>query len=177
MQQYVAFLRGINLGPVNKISMPALREVAEGLGWSEVSTYINSGNLIFRAAVSAAETETALAAALEQRFGKKIDVTVRTPERLRAILADNPYPDGDPSQVTIAFLTAAPPADAEARIGAYAVAEEPFTLADREIYVHYGRGLGRSKLAERFSAIVEVSSTVRNINTVSKVLARCAAAG
>ncbi len=174
MQQYVAFLRGINLGPVNKISMPALRELAEGLGWTEVSTYINSGNLVFSTADAPDSAERALAAALNDRFGKRIDVTVRTPARLRALLADNPYPDGDPSRVTLAFLTAPPPADVATRIAAYATPEEPFTVAEREIWVHYGRGLGTSKLAERFSAIVGVSATVRNLNTVTKLLARCA---
>jgi len=170
---YVAFLRGVNLGPTNKISMPKLREMAEELGYTDVATYINSGNLIFASPKKAAALEREIAAAISQRFGTSNDVAVRTPARLRQILADNPYPDGSPSQVTVAFLTKAAPAEAKEKVAAAATEAEPFTFAGSEVYVHYSNGIGKSKLAERFSSIIGVSSTVRNLNTVTKVLAMC----
>ena len=170
---YVAFLRGINLGPTNKISMPELREMATGLGYAGVATYINSGNLIFSSPKKAAALERELSAAISKRFGTRTDVAVRTPAQLRKILADNPYPDGSPSQVTIAFLTKAAPAGAREKVAAIATEAEPFTFAGSEVYVHYSNGQGRSKLAEKFSAVIGVSSTVRNVNTVTKVLDLC----
>jgi uncharacterized protein (DUF1697 family) len=136
-----------------------------------VATYINSGNLIFSSPKRAASLEKELTAAIKERFGTDTDVAVRTPAQLRKILADNPYPDGSPSQVTVAFLTKAAPAEAKEKVAAMATAAEPFTFAGSEVYVHYSNGLGKSKLAERFSSVIGVSSTVRNINTVSKVLA------
>lgn len=57
MATYVAFLRGVNLGPNNKISMPALRGMAEDLGYTNVATYINSGNLIVTTPKKAATVE------------------------------------------------------------------------------------------------------------------------
>jgi uncharacterized protein (DUF1697 family) len=171
--RYVAFLRGINLGSTNKISMPALRELTESLGYTDVMTYINSGNLIMTSADSAAKIEQRLAAAINEEFGLTVDVAVRTPAQLATIVAENPYPDGDPSQVTIAFLTKAAGPDAKAKVAAVAADHEPFTFSGQEVYVHYSRGLGKSKLAREFSAIVGVSATVRNLRTITKVLELC----
>ena len=98
---------------------------------------------------------------------------MRTPAQLKKLLADNPYPDGNPSQVTIAFLTKAAPATGKDKVAAIATDAEPFTFAGQDVYVHYSNGLGNSKLAEKFSAIIGVSSTVRNINTVTKIVALC----
>jgi uncharacterized protein (DUF1697 family) len=170
---YVAFLRGVNLGPNNKISMPALRAMADDLGYTDVATYINSGNLIVSSAKKAPTLEREISKAIKDTFGRPIDVTVRTPVQLRKILAENPYPDGNPSQVTVAFLTKAPPADGKQKVAAVAKDYEPFTFAGQQVYVNYSQGIGRSKLAERFSDIIGVSSTVRNIRTVEKLLALC----
>ena len=169
MGTYVAFLRGINLGQTKKISMPELRTLAENLGYADVRTYINSGNLIFSSPKKAATLEEEIGAAIKATLGHSVDVAVRTPAQLSKILAANPYPEGNPSQVTVAFLTKAAPADAKERVSAVATENEPFTFAGSEVYVHYSDGIGKSKLAERFSAIIGVSSTVRNIRTVEKV--------
>ena len=170
---YVAFLRGVNLGPNNKISMPALRAMAEDLGYTDVATYINSGNLILSSPKKAATVERQISDAIKKTFGRPIDVTVRTPAQLKKILAENPYPDGNPSQVTVAFLTKSAPANAREKVAAVATDSEPFEFAGQEVYVNYSQGIGKSKLAEKFSAIIGVSSTVRNMRTVEKVLALC----
>jgi uncharacterized protein (DUF1697 family) len=170
---YVAFLRGVNLGPTNKISMPALRAMAEDLGYADVATYINSGNLILSSAKKADTVEREISKTIKDTFGRPIDVTVRTPAQLKKILAENPYPDGNPSQVTVAFLTKAPAKEAKDKVAAVAKDYEPFTIAGQQVYVNYSQGIGRSKLAEKFSDIIGVSSTVRNIRTVDKVLALC----
>ena len=169
MTRYVALLRGVNLGPTNKVPMPELRRTAEGLGYQSVATYINSGNLLFDAASDVNTVRAELEAAIRRDFGLAIEVMVRTADQLRDILAANPYPEGDPSRVTIAFLRAQAPADAAERLAAVAREHEPFTVAGTEIYVHYGKGLGTSKLAEQFSKIVGVSATVRNLRTVRKL--------
>jgi uncharacterized protein (DUF1697 family) len=173
MATYVAFLRGINLGPNNKISMAELRAMAEDLGFTHIATYINSGNLILSSTKKAATVEREISKGIKDTFGRQIDVTVRTPAQLRKILADNPYPDGNPSQVAVALLMNAPARDAKDRVAAIAADYEPFTFAGRQVYVNYSRGLGRSKLAEKFSGIVGVSSTVRNIRTIEKVVELC----
>ena len=153
--------------------MPALRTMAEGLGYTDVATYINSGNLIISSPKKTATVEQEISDAIKMTFGRPIDVTVRTSAQLKKILAENPYPDGNPSQVTVAFLTKPPADDAKDKVAAVAADHEPFTFAGQQVYVNYTQGLGRSKLAERFSAIIGVSSTIRTIRTVEKVLALC----
>ena len=169
MTVYAAFLRGINLGSVNKVSMPDLRTALTASGHPEVKTYINSGNVVLSSGRRAATVERELADLIQATFGLDIGVTVRTAPQLQAILAGNPFPDGDPSQVTVAFLAAEPGPAAPDRVRALATDHEPFVFAGREVYVHYARGLGKSRLAERFSATVGVSATVRTIRTVAKV--------
>ena len=173
MATYVALLRGVNLGANNKISMAELRTMVEDLGFTDVATYINSGNLIVSSTKKTATVEREISKGIKDTFGRQIDVTVRTPAQLKKILADNPYPDGNPSQVAVAFLMNAPAEDAKDRVAAVAADYEPFTFAARQVYVNYSRGLGRSKLAEKFSSIVGVSSTVRNIRTIEKVVELC----
>lgn len=167
---YAAFLRGINVGGKKKIPMAELRTMATELGYTDVATYINSGNLVFASAKKPATLEKELSTGLKSTFGHSVDVCVRSQVELKKILAANPYPDGDPSKVTVAFLTAAPPAGAADRIAGLAKDHEPFTIAGTVVYVHYANGLGRSELAEKFSKTVGVSATVRNIRTVEKVL-------
>jgi uncharacterized protein (DUF1697 family) len=170
MARYVALLRGVNLGPTKKISMPELRAMAAELGYADVVSYINSGNLILRTTKSAATVERELTAAIQDTFGHHVDVTVRTPDELARVLAENPYPDGNPSQVTVAFLTGPVAATAEQKVAALAVEGERYTFGEREIYVDYAHGIGNSKLAAKFSAAVGVSATVRNVRTVGKLL-------
>ena len=170
MARYAAFLRGINLGPTNKVSMPRLRELAEGLGYTDVTTYINSGNLILTATDPAVTIEQRLAKAITDELGLNVDVAVRTPARLATIVAENPFPYADPTYVTVAFLTKAAPADARRRVAEVATEKEPHVFSGQEVYVHYTDGQARSKLAARFPDIVGVSATVRNLRTVTKVL-------
>ncbi len=169
MTSYVAFLRGINLGPHNKISMPELRAAVTELGFGDVATYINSGNVVLTSGKKATTVESAIHSAIKDVFGLDVDVTVRTPARLKKVLSANPYPEGKPSQVTVAFLTGAARTDAKERVAALATEHEPFTFAGSEVYVHYADGIGNSKLAARFSAVIGVSCTVRNLATVAKV--------
>ena len=96
---------------------------------------------------------------------------MRTRAQLKRILAANPYPHGEPSLVTVAFLTRAAPASAQQRVAAVATEHEPYTFAGSEVYVNYTTGQARSKLAAGFSKIIGVSSTVRNIRTVGKLVA------
>ncbi len=108
--------------------------------------------------------------AISDTFGLTIDVMVRSDTQLKKVLDDNPYPDANPSQVTVAFLAKAPGPEAEKQVAAAAAEHEPFAFGDRCVYVNYSHGLANSKLAAQFSSIIEVSSTVRNIRTVAKLV-------
>ena len=170
MTRFVALLRGINVGTAKRVAMPALRELATRLGYTDVATHINSGNLVLTSDRTAATVRRELEQGIEETFGLHADVVVRTAAELAEVLAANPFPDGDPSQVTIAFLAGPPAADAADRIRALAADDEPFLVRDPEVYVHYGHGQADSRLAARFAGLLGVSATVRNLRTVTKVV-------
>jgi uncharacterized protein (DUF1697 family) len=172
MPTYVAFLRGVNLGPHRSVSMPRLAELGRELGYHDVWTWVNSGNLVLTTEKPPADVEREVADALEREHGTRIDVMVRTAEELRAVLASNPFPDGSPSQVTVAFLAGSPVEGAEQRLAEAATPAEPFRMDGRHVWVHYADGLARSRLAAGFSGVVGVSSTTRTLGTVTRIMAK-----
>lgn len=88
--RYVAFLRGINVGGKNPVPMADLREVFETAGHTEVSTYIQSGNVLFRSAASGPTLERDIETRLEERFGVPLVVVVRSLRQLRAVVDKAP---------------------------------------------------------------------------------------
>ncbi len=172
MTTYVAFLRGVNLGPHRKVSMTRLAELGRELGYDDVWTWVNSGNLVLTTAKPAEEVEREVAAALEREHGKQIDVTVRSTAELAALLEQNPFPEGSPSQVTVAFLTGPAPDGVADRIAEVATGSEPSVVAGREVWVHYGDGIADSRLAAGFGKVVGVSATTRSLGTVGRIVAK-----
>lgn len=85
-------------------------------------------------------------------------------------MAANPFPDGDPSQVTIALLAGPPDAEAETRLRALAGEDELLLVTPGEVYVHYGHGQADSRLAAKFPTLLGVTATVRNLRTVTKLV-------
>src|ERR1700744_2741722 len=120
MPSHLALLRGINVGGRNKVPMADLREVVTALGHTGVSTYIQTGNVLFdTAGPDTAKLAAELEAAIEERFGIWASVVVLTRDELAEVLAGNPYPDEpDPKLVHVAFLNTEPPNDVAKRIAA-----------------------------------------------------------
>jgi len=162
----VVLLRGINLGR-RRIPMPELKALASELGHTEVSTYIASGNLI----LSSDRKPDAIAAGLDkviaQRYGFDVDCAIRSADEMAAVVAGNPYPQSDPKQVTIGFAATAIGKAAQDRIAALATPDERFHIAGREVYVDFGGGLARSKLANQLGKAVGQPITARNARTVA----------
>lgn len=172
MTTWVAFLRGVNLGPRRTVSMSRLAALGRELGYDDVWTWANSGNVVLTTPAPAAEVERAVADALGREYGSVVDVMVRSASDLRALLDTNPFPEGSPSQVTVAFLAGPASPDAEQRLAAVATAAEPFVLAGRQVWVHYGEGIAGSRLARGFATVVGVSATVRTVGTIDRIVAR-----
>ncbi len=162
---YIALLRGINVGGTGVLAMADLVHLCEQLGYSRVRTYIQSGNVLFDAQGREAAVRAALQQALDVHMGKPIDVMVRTAAELRSILEANPFPTREPNKVAVAFLHEAPPAAAHGIAG---VAGEQVVNGIRELYIDYPEGMGRSKLK---LPLGNAPATVRNINTVAKLVA------
>jgi uncharacterized protein (DUF1697 family) len=195
MASHVALLRGINVGGRNKVPMADLREVVTSLGHTGVSTYIQSGNVLF----STAEDDTAkLAAALESaisdRFGIWSSVVVLSRDELARVLAANPYPDEpNPRMVHVVFLNGSPPQDLLDRITAAESAAAakgsrdtvqsagPAAGQPQALFLHTPDGFGTSELAQNVFKIIAppkksqpgLAATARNWATATKLLSLC----
>lgn len=170
MPIYVALLRGINVGGKKKVPMPALREAVEALGHTDVTTYIQSGNVVFKA--TKAVKPASLEAALEEHFGMSIDVALRTAADLDKVLAADVFADAPRSEVHVGFLTATPaaaPAATLAGFDAERFAPEACALKGTELFLHLPNGMGRAKLPDAAIRRLGVPVTVRNWNTVTKL--------
>jgi uncharacterized protein (DUF1697 family) len=163
MSAYVALLRAVNVGGTGKLPMGDLKRLCEQAGLLRVRTYIASGNVVFASTLSEAEVKATLESALEDYAGKPVGVRVRTAAEMGEVVASNPFPDARPDRTVAIFLDGPPPpGTVEQTTGR---AEEEIRLGTREIFVHYGDGMGRSRLKIPAAA----SGTARNINTVTKL--------
>ena len=163
MPVHVALLRAINVGGTGKLPMADLRAICEGLGFSDVATYIQSGNVLFRSDLNATDAESLLDDALAQRLGKAPGVMIRTAAELAGLAAGNPFPDAKPNYLMVHFPPSAVPDEPLA--GLVAPDGEEVHVGTREIWVHYRDGSGRSKF--RLPALKR--ATARNLNTVRKL--------
>src|SRR5690348_11631898 len=126
--------------------MAELRDVVESLGYDEVRTYIQSGNVIFKAARKPAPNT--LESAIEKRFGLQVDVMLRTPAELTKVLERDPFPTADRSTVHVGFMARAPKAVDVRAIDASSFAPEKLAVVGSELYLHLPNGLGRSKFPD-----------------------------
>ncbi|MBP2446790.1 DUF1697 domain-containing protein [Rhizobium leguminosarum] len=169
MAVYIALLRAVNVGGTGSLPMAELKAICEGLGFTNVKTYIQSGNVLFRSDESETIVEEKLDAALGRKMGKRPGVMVRTRKQLDTIAAYAPFPDAKPNFLLVYFLPEKVPGDALDKM--VAPDGEEAKLGTREIYVHYPNGSGRSKL--KLPALKP--GTSRNLNTVRKLADMAAA--
>lgn len=162
MTTYVALLRGVNLGK-RQLKMEDLRGIASSLNLEAARTYIASGNLLFRSGRSEAALKAELEKALAEHMGAKVRVMIRTADEIAAVVRANPFDKEAPNFTVAMFLDKKPPADAAK--AAKNIDGERIALGKREVYVHYPRGQGQSRLAIPAAG----DGTARNMNTVSKL--------
>jgi len=190
MPSYVALLRGINVGGRNKVPMADLRQVVASLGHTGVSTYIQSGNVLFSTTgTDNAKLAAALESAIEDRFGIWSSVVVLSRDELGHVLAANPYPDEpNPRMVHVVFLNAEPPEDLLMRISAAGSAvaakgsHDTVQAAGQALFLHTPDGYGTSELAQELFKIISpparskkhgLAATARNWATATKLLSLC----
>jgi uncharacterized protein (DUF1697 family) len=111
MTRYVALLRAVNLGSTNKVGMKWLREAAGDAGFTDVATYVQSGNVVLTSSGSADEVSDTVARLIKAEYGLDIDVIVRDRKQIAAVVKANPFGDliEEPTRVHVNFLSAAPP--------------------------------------------------------------------
>jgi uncharacterized protein (DUF1697 family) len=174
MSTWVVLLRGVNVGGANRLAMADLRAVVTSLGHTDVTTYIQSGNIVLTSPeqdrwLLAAE----ICAGIERAHGLVVSAVLRTPGELSGALAVNPFADvAEGFRGLITFLSETPkPADA-ATLEPDRFVPDRFELRGAELYMHYPNGAGRSKMTlDYFEKRLHVRGTARNLNTVAKLIA------
>jgi uncharacterized protein (DUF1697 family) len=178
MPRYVALLRSVNVAGHGRLSMSELRDSFCELGTTDVSTYIQSGNVVFTSPErNNARLVAAIEHQLERDFGHAPAVILRTVADLARVVAASPYPQkgAEPARHHVTFLAEPPGAERLAAFSAPASGNDELSIVGKEIYVHTPDGYGKTKLT---GALLErrlgVVSTTRNWNTVLALHERAA---
>jgi len=167
----ILLLRAVNVGGT-KLPMAELREVAEGLGAIEVSTYIASGNLICTPPGDPEEFDRALEQAVEKRFGFFREVISRSRDEVQAALDAYPFEVVEAKYSYVTFLLAEPTPEAVAKARTFATGDDVWEVIGREMHVRYADGAGRPQMKDvSIGRALGVPGTARNLNTVRKLLA------
>ncbi|MCZ6854931.1 MAG: DUF1697 domain-containing protein [Gammaproteobacteria bacterium] len=173
MNTWIALFRGINVGGHRKLPMKELVAELEKLGLSKVTTYIQSGNAIFRHEET---SETALAEkiaqAIESSHGFLADVMVLSADAFRAAASDNPFPTSEATSKTVHlyFFTELLTEPKLSLLDEAQTTGEQYQLGQQVLYLHTPNGFRNSKLAQKVPRALGVPVTARNWRTVTKIL-------
>ena len=168
--KHAALLRGINVGGKNKLPMKALAETFVKAGCTDVTTYIQSGNVVFRASAAVMKKLPAtISAMIAAEFGHKVPVILRSHEEIAAAVAANPFVGSEPLHV--AFLADEPATEAVSGLDPNRSPGDRFHVIGRNMYMHLSNGAGNSKLTNAWmDSKLSTISTARNWATVLKLL-------
>lgn len=171
--RFVALLRGINVGGRNKLPMRELAAMFVDVGCEDVRTYIQSGNVVFRAPPKIANGIPArIIDAIAASHGFQIPVVMRTVSDFDRIVRGNPFlaAGADPAKLHVGFLAAAPEPTEIARLDPNRSPPDAFEVRDREVYLHFPAGVARSKLDNAyFDRTLDTVCTIRNWRTVCRL--------
>ncbi|HXQ61408.1 MAG TPA: DUF1697 domain-containing protein [Acidimicrobiales bacterium] len=173
MTTYVAMLRGINVSGRNTLSMDDLRAVIVDAGGTDVRTYIQSGNAVFRSRSSSSAVEKALESRLHGALGTRIPVLVRTRDELGGVMGANPFVlrGEDPKLLHVTFLDASPDPSVAAAARAKAADSDEHQVIGREVYLFCPNGYGRTTLTNTFfERRFDRQATTRNWRTVTTLV-------
>lgn len=175
MKTYVSILRGINVSGKNLIKMNSLKEMYEGLGFLNVKTYIQSGNVVFQSVeTNLEELELLISDGILNRFTFNIPVFVREVSELKDIIARNPFlkeTQEDISELHLTFLSKAPEMQFVERIGNSTYLPDKYFITERTVYLFCPIGYGKTKLNNSFfENKLKVKATTRNLRTLMELV-------
>ena len=171
MERWVLLLRGVNVGGRNRVPMDRLRGVLTDLGYDDVDTYIQSGNVAFDA--PSRPDPGHLSALLGRELGCLVPAVVLARSELVEVLERNPFGslETDPKLLHVLFFSHEPDADDVARLDHRRYAPDRFEITGRAAYVHFPNGSARSKLTiDVFERGLDVTATGRNLRTALRLV-------
>jgi uncharacterized protein (DUF1697 family) len=171
---FLALLRGVNVGGKNKLPMKDLAALFAAAGGDDVRTFIQSGNVLFRANPALAATLPAtITSRIAERFGFQTSLVLRTAAELADVVASNPFLQQGAAEETlhVLFLVARPTPERIATLDPGRSPPDAFLVQGKEVYLRLPNGLGRSRLTNAyFDARLATTSTARNWRTVTTLL-------
>lgn len=175
MNKYISILRGINVSGQKKILMADLKSLYEGLGFTEVLTYIQSGNVIFTSTITSKQKlKSTLEESIKEKYAFHVPVDVFSQDEFTKILDNLPFEvidlEREGTKFLITFLSEKPAQDCIIALQQYVNAPEKLKVVERAVYLHCPNGYGRSKLSNAFiENKLKVSATTRNLKTANKL--------
>ena len=167
----VALLRGVNVGRAAQLSMSALIDVARGLGWTELTTVLRSGNLLFRASGYDEDLAAALSVAIAAELRMDVAVVIRTGAQLRALIDQHPFASGDPARTVIACADRELDRATIDRLVALASGTEKLQVVGADVFAAFPDGQASSRLAAGMARVAAPAVlTARNLNTMVRLV-------
>jgi uncharacterized protein (DUF1697 family) len=171
--KHVALLRGINVGGKNMLPMKALAEIFTGAGCRDVVTYIQSGNVVFRASATVLKKlPVVVSAKIADGFGHRVPVVIRSHNELAAVIRDNPFLQAGELEKTlfVAFLADLPGAEAVATLEPQRSPPDRFVVIGKDVHMHLLNHAAKTKLTNAWlDSKLSTISTARNWATVLKL--------
>ncbi|WEG14392.1 DUF1697 domain-containing protein [Pullulanibacillus sp. KACC 23026] len=169
MPAYIGLLKGVNVGGKNKVNMGELRNLFEEMGYTDVKTYINSGNILFDSDASERDLIPAIEKEIERRFGVSIPIVLRTVEEWTASIEASPYANqaaDNGKRVNIGYMVEEP-SQAFIQKVEESKGEDECTFIGRDLHILLNQSAADSKLLRNQSKLGTI--TVRNWNTIQKL--------
>jgi uncharacterized protein (DUF1697 family) len=173
MHTYISILRGINVSGQKKIIMTDLLKLYEDLGFIDVKTYIQSGNVVFNSTkkVSNALLVKQIESKINEIYGFQVPVIIRTADDLAKIIASNPFKTESTENLYVTFLSNLPNSNHLEKLTELNYLPDEFIVIEKDIYLNVS-SYGTTKLSNSFfENKLKVTATTRNWNTVNKLLA------
>lgn len=172
MKTYISILRGINVSGQKLIKMDALKKAYEDLGFKNVHTYIQSGNVIFQTEEKGLEQK--ISGQIQKQFGFEVPVIILTIDDLKQIIGNNPYKEDDTKDISYLYVTilssgSVNPDTEPARLKQ--LPGEEFIVTENAVYLYCPNGYGKTKLTNTFwESFLKVKATTRNWKTTNELL-------
>ena len=172
MKTYLAFLKGINVGGHHKILMKDLRDLLNNLGFKDVKTYIQSGNVIFKTEIKdKTVVEKQITTAIKNKYNYNIQVIVKQPKEVQAILDNSPFIQEKTQESYFFILKNSPSEKSIDQMQSISYPNEEFFVTSKVVYLYCNAGYGRAKCNNTFfEKKLNVIATARNYKTINKVL-------
>ena len=170
MKNYISLLRGINVGGHKKILMADLKSLFQDLGFKNIQTYIQSGNVVFEAKeTDLGVLEKMILEKIKTHYDFDVPVLILIPKQVEDAISKNPFEEYD--KLSFTFLAENPTQENIDIFNSFSFDNEFFELKDNVVYAHYPNGAGNAKMNHTFiERKLKVTATSRNLRTTKKLL-------